>query len=178
MPTLTNELLDEARRQVRGQGARVTYPRVRVFAELLRAHEALSHLDLQRRIENESHAEPIDRVTLYRVLEWLVEAGLAHRVSGPDRVYRFSAQPAGHAMHGHFRCAACQRMFCLEEAAGLARVVKAMLPEGFTSESVELTVSGRCGECASALSVQAPLQAPVETPEAAAHRQPDPHPHP
>ena len=35
MPTLTNELLDEARRQVRGQGARVTYPRVRVFAELV-----------------------------------------------------------------------------------------------------------------------------------------------
>ncbi|MBK8768121.1 MAG: hypothetical protein IPM01_27380 [Burkholderiaceae bacterium] len=75
MSTLTNELLDEARRQVRGQGARVTYPRVRVFAELLQAHEALSHLDLQRRIEHESHAEPIDRVTLYRVLEWLVEAG-------------------------------------------------------------------------------------------------------
>ncbi len=150
MPLLSPERLDEARHQVRTHGVRVTYPRVRVLAELLDAHEALSHLDLQRRIEQESHAEQIDRVTLYRVLEWLVEAGLAHRVSGPDRVYRFSAQPAGHAMHGHFRCAVCARTLCLEEAAGLARVVKAMLPDGFTSDSVELTVSGRCGQCASA----------------------------
>ena len=176
MPTLTTELLDEARRQVRGQGARVTYPRVRVFAELLQAHEALSHLDLQRRIEHEAHAEPIDRVTLYRVLEWLVEVGLAHRASGPDRVYRFSAQPAGHAMHGHFRCAVCQRMFCLEEAAGLARVVKAMLPEGFSSDSVELTVSGRCGQCASAVAGTPPLLPPpdVAPGEIEAHA----HPHP
>ena len=143
--------------------ARVTYPRARVLAELLDAHEALSHLDLQRRIEHEARAEPIDRVTLYRVLEWLVDAGLAHRVSGPDRVYRFSAQPAGHAMHGHFRCGHCERMFCLDEAAGLARVIKAMLPAGFSSDSVELTVSGRCGQCTGASAVN---------PSVAAHSHP------
>ena len=151
MTALPPDRLDEARRQLRTLGARVTYPRARVLAELLAAHEALSHLEVQRRLEGETdHAEPIDRVTLYRVLEWLVEVELAHRVSGPDRVYRFSAQPAGQALHGHFRCANCSRMFCLDEAPGLARVVKAMLPEGFSSDGVELTVSGRCAACATA----------------------------
>jgi hypothetical protein len=67
-------------------------------------------------------------------------------------------------------------MFCLEEAAGLARVVKAMLPEGFSSDSVELTVSGRCGQCASAVAGTPPLLPPpdVAPGEIEAHA----HPHP
>jgi Fur family ferric uptake transcriptional regulator len=138
---------EQARAMLRARGARVTQQRARVLACLLAAGEALSHLEMQRRLETEPAAEPIDRVTLYRVLEWLVEVGLAHRVSGPDRVFRFSAQ-AGHAMHGHFRCAVCARMFCLEESPGLGRVIESMLPAGFSSEAVELTVSGRCGACA------------------------------
>jgi Fur family ferric uptake transcriptional regulator len=137
-----------ARALLRERGARVTHPRVRVLAALLGAGEALSHLDLQRRLEVSVDSEPIDRVTLYRVLDWLVERELAHRVSGPDRVFRFSAQPAGHPLHGHFRCAACGRMFCLDESPGLARVIKTMLPPGFSSDAVELTVSGRCAACA------------------------------
>lgn len=148
MTTIPAHRFDEARRLLRSRGARVTDPRVRVLAELLDAREALSHLEVQRRLEHREPAETIDRVTLYRVLEWLVEIDLAHRVSGPDRVYRFSTRPAGHALHGHFRCSRCDRMFCLDEAAGLGRLVKAMLPEGFTGESVELTVSGRCADCA------------------------------
>lgn len=137
-----------ARALLRERGARVTHPRVRVLAALLGAGEALSHLDLQRRLELTPDGEPVDRVTLYRVLDWLVERELAHRVSGPDRVFRFSAQPAGHPLHGHFRCAACGRMFCLDESPGLARVIKTMLPAGFSSDAVELTVSGRCAACA------------------------------
>jgi hypothetical protein len=39
-------------------------------------------------------------------------------------------------------------MFCLEESPGLGRVIESMLPAGFSSEAVELTVSGRCGACA------------------------------
>jgi Fur family ferric uptake transcriptional regulator len=138
---------EQAREMLRARGARVTLPRARVLACLLDAGEALSHLEVQRRLELGAAVEAVDRVTLYRVLEWLVDAGLAHRVSGPDRVFRFSAQTS-HAMHGHFRCAACARMFCLEESPGLARVIKGMLPAGFSSEAVELTVSGRCGACA------------------------------
>ena len=178
MPSVSvdSDPLDESRRLVRAQRARVTVPRVRVLAELLAAGRALTHQEVQRCVEASADSEHIDRVTLYRVLEWLVEVGLAHRVSGPDRVYRFSAQPAGHAMHGHFRCAVCQRMFCLEEAAGLARVVKAMLPEGFSSDSVELTVSGRCGQCASSVAGAPPLQTSPEI--APADIEPHAHPHP
>ena len=55
-----------------------------------------------------------DRVTLYRVLEWLVDNGLAHRVTDAQRVFRFSAADdtaKGHASHAHFRCEVCARVF-------------------------------------------------------------------
>ena len=142
--------IEQARQLVREHGARVTLPRVRVLSELLGAGEALSHLDVQRRVESSPDAAHIDRVTLYRVLEWLVDSGLAHRVAGPDRVFRFSASDGAHGAHGHFRCTSCGRMFCMDETAGLARVARSILPEGFTSEAIELTVSGCCADCASA----------------------------
>jgi Fur family ferric uptake transcriptional regulator len=132
---------------IRGIGARLTGPRLRVLSELLEAGEALTHLDLQRRVER--HAEPIDRVTLYRVLDWLADSGLAHRVAGPDRVFRFSVHSTAFP-HGHFRCISCGRMYCMKGAEDLERKVRGMLPEGFTGERVEVTVSGLCARCAAA----------------------------
>lgn len=136
-----------ARAMIRGAGARLTGPRLRVLSELLRADQALTHLDLQRRVED--GAEAIDRVTLYRVLDWLADNGLAHRVAGPDRVFRFSAQST-ETPHGHFRCVQCGRMYCLGASADLERSVLATLPDGFTEQRVEVTVSGLCADCAPA----------------------------
>jgi Fur family ferric uptake transcriptional regulator len=145
---------EQARDRVRATGARVTGARIKVLAVLLQAEEALTHTDVQRRLEQGDAHELLDRVTLYRVLEWLVEAGLAHRVSGPDRVWRFSAHGddglhAAHGhQHGHFKCRRCERMFCMKASGRLARTVQGMLPEGFAGDEVELTVLGLCAECA------------------------------
>lgn len=145
---LTGLAADErARRLIRSIGARMTGPRIRVLTELLLAGEALTHLDLQRRVERD--AEPIDRVTLYRVLDWLADSRLAHRVAGPDRVFRFSVHSTA-VPHGHFRCMRCDRMYCMKEAGGLERSMREMLPDGFTGEQVEVTVSGLCAECVAA----------------------------
>lgn len=146
-------IVDQARDRVRQTGARVTSARIRVLAVLMQAGEALSHTDLQRRLEHDADHEAFDRVTLYRVLDWLVEVGLAHRVAGADRVWRFSALGAGrpaHGRHGHFTCRACERTFCMKEAQGLVRSARGMLPEGFAADSVELTVLGRCADCVAA----------------------------
>ena len=146
-------IVERARERVRGTGARVTGPRVRVLATLMRTDEALSHAELQSRLAAAEEADLLDRVTLYRVLEWLTETGLVHRVSGPDRVWRFSSHGGGHAArahHGHFKCRSCERMFCMKESGSLARTVRAMLPSGFEGDEVELTVVGLCPACAAA----------------------------
>jgi Fur family ferric uptake transcriptional regulator len=149
-PAMHLETLEHARRMVRDAGARVTPARVRVLAELLESDEALTHQAMRRRVEAADAGPVLDRVTVYRVLDWLVDSGLAHRVAGPDRVYRFGArgEGPGSAVHGHFRCTACDRMFCMRDGSAMGRWVRAMLPAGCTGEEIELTVSGCCAACA------------------------------
>jgi len=148
---------DQARTAIRAQGARVTAARVNVLATLMRSSSALSHQELLDRL---SPATSIDRVTAYRVLEWLVQSGLAHRIAGEDRVWRFSVgQPCGHdceagpahqhthhEAHGHFQCDACNRMFCIDAPVGTQENL-ARLPEGFDGRDVEVLVRGLCPSC-------------------------------
>jgi Fur family transcriptional regulator, ferric uptake regulator len=133
-------ITERARSALRATGERVTPTRLRVYVALLDSARALSHHELEAALGT---GAPIDRVTLYRVLEWLVEQGLAHRVAGIDRVWRFSIARESHARHAHFQCNGCGKVICLGEAL----TSRVPLPRGFRSEAVELTVKGRCAEC-------------------------------
>lgn len=127
---------------IRGTGARVTAPRIEVLAALLAAERALTHQELEQRIDR---GRGMDRVTIYRVLEWLTGQELAHRIAGADRTWRFNA--AGHAHdgdHAHFQCNACSTVFCLDEALPGPAV---RLPRGFRPQQVELTIKGLCAKC-------------------------------
>jgi Fur family transcriptional regulator, ferric uptake regulator len=144
-------VFEQARQLLKGKAERLTSPRLAVLAALLNAKSALTQAEVHVNVEklNPTH---VDRVTIYRVLEWLTEVGLAHRVSGGDRVFRFSASINTHA-HGHFHCSNCGRMFCIgaqqsSKDTGLDASVKALLPTGFVSGDIDLTISGQCAECA------------------------------
>jgi len=91
----------EAVRLIQAGGASATAARVQVLRLLLAAHTTASHQTLMQAAMDE--ARPLDKVTLYRVLDWLVAQGLAHSVTGQDRVRRFSAVPIQHG-HAHFEC--------------------------------------------------------------------------
>jgi Fur family transcriptional regulator, ferric uptake regulator len=133
-------ITERARSALRATGERVTPARLRVYEALLDSARALSHHELEAAL---GAGAPVDRVTLYRVLDWLVEQGLAHRVAGVDRVWRFSIARETHAGQAHFQCNQCGKVICLGEAMA-SRVP---LPRGFRSEAVELRVLGRCAEC-------------------------------
>jgi Fur family transcriptional regulator, ferric uptake regulator len=144
-------VFDQARQLLKGKAERLTSPRLGVLAALLQAKSALTQSEVHTEVERLSPVH-VDRVTIYRVLDWLTEVGLAHRVSGGDRVFRFSASINSHA-HGHFHCSDCGRMFCIGaqqngKPTGLDASVKALLPSGFVSGDIDLTISGRCAECA------------------------------
>jgi Fur family transcriptional regulator, ferric uptake regulator len=158
---VASRILEQARDRVRATGSRVTGARVKVLAALMQSGETLTHTDLQRRLEQGDSPELLDRVTLYRVLEWLVDQGLAHRVAGPDRVWRFSVDADPNHAHGHFKCRQCERMFCMKASASLGRGVRSMLPPGFAGEEVELTVLGLCADCASHAQPATAVQHPV-----------------
>lgn len=135
------DALGLARDRIRETGARVTAPRVQVLAAMLGAHRVLSHHD----IENMLGTARLDRVTLYRVLDWLVERRLAHRIAGRDRIWRFSVTGEAHESHAHFQCNQCGKFLCLDELP--ARDVSLRLPAGCRVEGMELTVTGLCADC-------------------------------
>lgn len=125
---------------LRATGARVTGARVAILALLTSANRALSHRDVEQELES-AH---IDRVTVYRVLDWLTSEGLAHKIADDERVYRFSAVGRHDDPHAHFKCRACGNVFCLPTAAA----PKLKLPAGFRSDEIELSVKGTCARCA------------------------------
>ena len=125
---------------IRAAGARVTPARIRVLQLLSAAPVPLSHHD----IETALGADSLDRVTLYRVLDWLVEAGLATKRVDERRVWRFSlAEGGAHGGHVHFRCDGCGRVFCLDAPAP----VPPAIPDGFTLARADYDLAGRCAEC-------------------------------
>ncbi|MGH8671238.1 MAG: Fur family transcriptional regulator [Burkholderiales bacterium] len=131
----------DARERIQVGGARVTSARTRVLAVLLGAERALSHHEVERRVWASA---PLDRVTVYRVLEWLTKNHLAHRVSGNDRVWRFSACGGRFQhRHAHFECQQCGTVMCLED--NIPRAPR--LPKGYRPQRVETTVRGRCAHC-------------------------------
>lgn len=137
---MVTETLPPADR-IRALGARATPARVAVMRLLDTAERALSHHDIEQML-----ASGFDRVTLYRVLDWMVESGLAHRVTDAQRVFRFSlAAPdaPAHDRHAHFRCEDCGKVFCLDDVP----VTRPALPKGFSSKAVELSITGHCEHC-------------------------------
>ena len=123
---------------IRSTGARVTSGRVSVLGLLLESRRALTHLEIE-----EALPEQLDRVTLYRILDWLVAEGLAHRISSDDRVWRFSVENSKHQGHAHFQCSDCGKVVCLEQAGA----PKVRLPKGYRMQEMDLTVKGHCAAC-------------------------------
>jgi len=107
-----------------------------VLAHLQASTTALSHPELLAALPQ------LDKVTLYRTLDWLVSQGLVHRLVGEDRVGRFHAAATGSAADAHFQCLRCGRTLCLT-----APVPAPELPPGLTVERVEVVVRGYCPDC-------------------------------
>ena len=72
-PPLIATAAPELADRIRSAGARATPARIRVLALLTSAPVPLSHHDIEAALGDAS----LDRVTLYRVLDWLVASGLA-----------------------------------------------------------------------------------------------------
>lgn len=136
---LTTEQQAEA--LIRATGARLTRPRTRVLTFLLDQGGPLTHHEIQEQLPG----DPFDTVTLYRVLEWLTENGMVHRIVGADQVWRFSTS-AGKQRHdhAHFQCTTCDAVTCFNDVP-LPRRVK--MPAGFTSEEVDFLIKGVCPRC-------------------------------
>lgn len=144
MKAAPDSVFSQAESAIRATGARVTPSRLRVLHLLQSAPGALSHGEAEEALRQAS-APGIDRVTLYRVLDWLAEAGLAHKTVDLRGVFRFAASrpEREHDKHLHFRCTGCGGVFCLAAPPPAPPA----LPDGFRLATLELDIRGQCPDC-------------------------------
>ena len=83
--------------------------------------------------------------TVYRTVKLLLESGEIHQVVLPDGVSRYESADLDH--HHHFRCRVCGTVYDLPGCM-LMLGDRANLPQGFVVEDHELTLFGRCPDCA------------------------------
>ena len=130
------------RELITAHGGRVTRTRVAVIETLQASSQPMSHEELGASLA--AIDVPHDRVTLYRALDWLVEQGIARRIAGSDRAWRFEVVRADSHRHAHFHCDRCGQVICLES---LQPAVAVALPDGYRLDRAELVFHGACATC-------------------------------
>lgn len=137
--------LSAARQLLRQARLRATAPRLSVLRKLLESARPVSHSDVSKELDSQG----FDRVTVFRNLNDLAEAGILARLDVGDHTWRFELHSKGdsrRAHHSHFVCDRCKLVSCLSDLD--IRVS----PRTKSSESmigrVSATVlTGRCTHC-------------------------------
>ena len=132
---------------LRGSGLRRTAARETILRLLTNAGRPLSHQDI---LKKRKGTGSFDRVTVYRTLDTLQEAGLLHRIQGMDGTWRFCRHKYEHpgkcnGNHIHFLCSRCDQMSCLPEQP----LPWVSPPAGASIHSKQLVVHGHCAACVS-----------------------------
>lgn len=137
---MNNRLIAET---IRNAGGRVTAARMQILALIKTAASPLSHSEIETLLAQDGAA--VDRVTIYRVLDWLADTGLAHKATDGRGVFHFSASDPDdeHAQHIHLRCIGCGGLFCLDAPPPPLPV----LPRGFRFGGMALDIRGECPSC-------------------------------
>lgn len=81
--------------------------------------------------------------TVYRNINALLEEGTIAKVELPGQPPLY--EPAHLSHHHHFHCEKCGKTYDIEGCPGN---LSAMLPKGFSLASHEITLFGRCADCA------------------------------
>lgn len=102
---------------------------------------ALSHTEIQKSLEG-----LCDRVTIYRVLERLLDEGIIHKVINVDGVVKYaschSSSEKHHHNHNHFSCQKCKSVTCLADVEPSYK-----LPKNYKLSEMNFALSGLCPQC-------------------------------
>ncbi|MEJ6694434.1 MAG: transcriptional repressor [Chitinophagales bacterium] len=124
------------------KNSRSTQAKQSVLALIEGANVALSHADIEEALNGKCN-----RVTIYRVLDRLLEDDKIHKLVDMDGVNKYMACVAcndDHLHHHlHFSCEQCEQVSCLHHV-----IPSFQLPEGYSMHELNFTVRGICADCA------------------------------
>jgi Fur family ferric uptake transcriptional regulator len=121
--------------------ARNTTAKTEIQELIASSSVALSHSEIQRSLEG-----LCDRVTIYRVLERLLEEGFIHKIVNVDGVVKYAGCHSCSAKHSHnhihFSCQKCKSVTCLDDVEPSFK-----LPKNYKVSEMNFTLSGLCPQC-------------------------------
>jgi Fur family ferric uptake transcriptional regulator len=122
-----------------------TANRVRVLEVVGNNSCPLSAGDIFRTLERNS---TINRVTVYRILDLLVERGLVDRISTGGRAFYYGLAPNDHHRpHPHFYCKNCGQMDCLSPESLMVDTAPLWKTFPGRIDKVEVRIDGICKNC-------------------------------
>lgn len=129
---------------LREHGLRATPARIAVCKILSAVEGPLTHAEVATRLDSRG----IDRTTVFRNLNDLVEAGLARRLEVGDHVYRFEwrDRTAAGGDHPHFVCVDCGEVRCLPDVSPAA-IPAARQRTHQILDVTEVLYKGHCVDC-------------------------------
>lgn len=126
---------------LRKNNVSITAPRKKVFAVLSEAPEPLSMNQLTEL------CSPLDRVTIYRVIELFEKISVVHKVQIGWK-YKLELSDLFHHHHHHITCRNCSKIISIEEPEGLEKTLQELAQKsGFIIERHTLELSGTCRDC-------------------------------
>jgi Fur family ferric uptake transcriptional regulator len=129
---------------LRPPGGKRSTKRDRILAVFLKQEGHLSADDLVERVHREDHG--IGRATVYRTLQWMVDAGIARKVDFGEGRSRFEPSYR-HPRHFHLVCTQCHRSseFLSSDVESLVEEVAAA--RNFAATQAVVQIYGTCDEC-------------------------------
>ncbi len=139
MPTTLEDLT-----RLKPSGGKRSSKREQIVNVFLRQEGHLSADDLVDLIRRED--QQISRATVYRTLQWMVDAGIARKVDFGEGRFRFEhsyRQPR----HFHLICKTCHRSFEFLSSDIEALVEEVAAARSFTASQSVVQIYGTCEEC-------------------------------
>ncbi len=165
--------MQTAEQVITDAGLRPTKARIAVLNILLRSSTALSHPEILAALQGRKE---MDRVTVYRVLDWLLDNTLIHKISSDDRAWKFQANMPGRHFrtasqastgsktsipgllsnhgHAHLHCQHCGTVLCIHE---LAAHIPPSIFDTYQVSQIEINLKGLCPACQQSEAVAAAI---------------------
>jgi Fur family ferric uptake transcriptional regulator len=128
-----------------GQGLDPTPLREAVLTSIGQESRPLTAAEILMTVQDKMS---INKVTLYRILDLLVDRGLVKRLSAGDRAFRYGmGETRHHPDHPHFVCGECGIMECLEPDLLPMRLREMQAQDKRMIRNIELKFEGVCESC-------------------------------
>ena len=140
------EALHAAEALTRRRGLRLTPLRRAVFEIVLESHRPMGAYDILRKLGTAKGARPPAPPTVYRALDFLLEAGLVHRIDTLNAYIACFAPGRRHRSH-FLLCRSCGCAAEIEHGALDAALARAAEAAGFAAERETVEIAGLCPDC-------------------------------